>query len=106
MEEIEGMCCDCIHGGPCCDYSENESCPFWKEDGTCWKSEGGHAMIYTPCRHCQDRHVGCHNPATCQKWAEYRKSHEKVESGHDESRIYSEYRFAKFNDIYHRMGME
>lgn len=38
MEEIEGMCCDCIHGGPCCDYSENESCPFWKADGTCWKT--------------------------------------------------------------------
>lgn len=44
MEEIEGMCCDCIHGGPCCDYSENESCPFWKADGTCWKSEESHAM--------------------------------------------------------------
>lgn len=44
MDEIEGMCCDCIHGGPCCDYSENKSCPFWKADGTCWKSEGGHAM--------------------------------------------------------------
>ena len=26
-------------------------------------------MTYTPCRHCQDRHVGCHNPGTCIRWA-------------------------------------
>ena len=33
---VEGMCCDCAHGGPCCDWSENEDCQHKKEDGTCW----------------------------------------------------------------------
>ena len=33
---IEGMCCDCIHGGPCCDYTENVDCFYQKEDGSCW----------------------------------------------------------------------
>lgn len=37
VSPIEGMCCDCIHGGPCCDYSENETCEHRREDGTCWK---------------------------------------------------------------------
>lgn len=26
-------------------------------------------MTYSPCRHCQDRHIGCHNPETCIRWA-------------------------------------
>lgn len=33
---VEGMCCDCAHGGPCCSWDENENCPHKKEDGTCW----------------------------------------------------------------------
>lgn len=33
---VEGMCCDCDHGGPCCDYSENEQCLYHKPDGSCW----------------------------------------------------------------------
>lgn len=33
---IEGMCCDCAHGGPCCFWYENEDCQHKKEDGTCW----------------------------------------------------------------------
>lgn len=33
---IPGMCCDCIMGGPCCDYSENMGCEYRKEDGSCW----------------------------------------------------------------------
>ncbi len=33
---IEGMCCDCAHGGPCCSWDENEDCQHKKEDGTCW----------------------------------------------------------------------
>ena len=33
---IEGMCCDCIHKGPCCDFSENEDCIHHKADGSCW----------------------------------------------------------------------
>lgn len=33
---VEGMCCDCAHGGPCCSWEENEDCPHKKEDGTCW----------------------------------------------------------------------
>lgn len=37
MTAVEGMCCDCIHGGPCCDYSENVSCEYRREDGSCWK---------------------------------------------------------------------
>lgn len=34
---LEGMCCDCAHGGPCCDYNENINCEFWREDGSCWQ---------------------------------------------------------------------
>lgn len=34
--DVEGLCCDCAHGGPCCDWSENEDCQHKKEDGTCW----------------------------------------------------------------------
>lgn len=34
---VEGMCCDCAHGGPCCDFAENTECPHQKEDGSCWK---------------------------------------------------------------------
>lgn len=30
------LCCDCAHGGPCSDYSENPKCLHWKEDGSCW----------------------------------------------------------------------
>ncbi len=35
---IYGMCCDCARNmhGFCEDYSENESCKYRKEDGTCW----------------------------------------------------------------------
>ena len=33
---VEGMCCDCAYGGPCCSWDENENCPHKKEDGTCW----------------------------------------------------------------------
>lgn len=33
---VEGMCCDCAHGGPCCSWDENEDCQHRKEDGTCW----------------------------------------------------------------------
>lgn len=33
---VEGMCCDCAHGGPCCSWDENEDCQYRKEDGTCW----------------------------------------------------------------------
>ena len=33
---IEGMCCDCAHGGPCCSWDENEGCQYRKEDGSCW----------------------------------------------------------------------
>lgn len=36
MNAIEGMCCDCIHGGPCCSWDENRDCPWCKEDGSCW----------------------------------------------------------------------
>lgn len=35
-DAVAGLCCDCVHGGPCCDYSENESCEYRKEDGSCW----------------------------------------------------------------------
>lgn len=37
-DAIRYMCCDCLHGGPCCDYSENEKCEFWREDGSCWEA--------------------------------------------------------------------
>ena len=33
---VEGLCCDCAHGGPCCSWDENEDCQFRKEDGACW----------------------------------------------------------------------
>lgn len=33
---VEGMCCDCAHGGPCCSPDENANCSYRKEDGTCW----------------------------------------------------------------------
>lgn len=33
---VEGMCCDCAHGGPCCSPDENTDCADRKEDGTCW----------------------------------------------------------------------
>lgn len=37
---VEGLCCDCQHGGPCCNFQENEDCSFRKEDGSCWVSLG------------------------------------------------------------------
>lgn len=30
---VEGMCCDCVHGGPCCSWDENEDC---HHRSTCW----------------------------------------------------------------------
>lgn len=36
VNAVEGMCCDCAPGGPCCSWDENENCPHKKEDGTCW----------------------------------------------------------------------
>lgn len=35
-DAVEGMCCDCANGGPCCSWDENEGCQYRKEDGTCW----------------------------------------------------------------------
>lgn len=49
---IEGMCCDCIHGGPCCDFAENTECPHQKEDGSCWKP-------YRPVKLDRSRWEGC-----------------------------------------------
>ena len=37
-DAIEDLCCDCAHGGPCCDYSENEGCEHHRADGSCWIS--------------------------------------------------------------------
>lgn len=37
---IPGLCCDCIHGdfyNFCGGYLENDSCPYRKEDGSCWQ---------------------------------------------------------------------
>ena len=36
INAVEGMCCDCAHGGPCCSWDENEDCQHRKEDGACW----------------------------------------------------------------------
>ena len=36
VNAVEGMCCDCAHGGPCCSWDENEDCQHRKEDGVCW----------------------------------------------------------------------
>lgn len=33
---VEGMCCDCAYGGPCCSWDENEGCQYRKESGSCW----------------------------------------------------------------------
>ena len=33
---IVGRCCDCIYGGPCCSWDENEGCQYMEEDGSCW----------------------------------------------------------------------
>ncbi len=33
---VEGMCCDCIYGGPCCDFGENSECEHRRKDGSCW----------------------------------------------------------------------
>ena len=35
-DAVEGMCCDCAYGGPCCSPDENTNCADRKEDGTCW----------------------------------------------------------------------
>lgn len=35
-DAVEGMCCDCANGGPCCSWDENEGCQYRKEDGSCW----------------------------------------------------------------------
>ena len=37
-DAVEGMCCDCAHGGPCCSWDENEDCQHRKKAGTCWVS--------------------------------------------------------------------
>lgn len=39
--DIDGMCCDCIHGGHCCDFNENENCPRHRPDGSCWAGQHG-----------------------------------------------------------------
>lgn len=35
---VPGLCCDCIMQGPCCSWDENESCPRYEDDGSCWVS--------------------------------------------------------------------
>lgn len=40
---VEGMCCDCVHGGPCCGYEENTDCEYRAEDGSCWVPSPGSA---------------------------------------------------------------
>ena len=44
---IEGMCCDCIHTGPCCMWNENVFCKYRMHDGSCWVpyTDGGQHEI-------------------------------------------------------------
>ena len=42
---IFGMCCDCIMLGPCCSWDENESCPRYKDDGSCWVPANGEGTL-------------------------------------------------------------
>ncbi len=51
-EYIEGLCCDCIHGGPCCDYSENDGCEHRRADGSCW-------IFHRPAKLDRSRWKGC-----------------------------------------------
>lgn len=41
---IEGMCCDCIHTGPCCMWNENVYCKYRMHDGSCWVPYTGGEM--------------------------------------------------------------
>lgn len=85
-DAVEGLCCDCAYGGPCCDYSENTNCEHKQEDGSCWKPYHvtrldrsrweGCVCCKTPrsmrarqnigYRYCE--HCGC--PLTEEAWAE------------------------------------
>lgn len=48
-----------------------------------------------PCKACRDRRVGCHDPAVCEKWADFEKASEdfrrSVQPAQDEARIVAEY---------------
>lgn len=60
-DAIEGLCCDCVHGGPCCDYSENEGCEHRRADGFCW-------IPHRPAKMDRSRWEGCEMCST--KWSE------------------------------------
>lgn len=85
-DAIEGLCCDCVHGGPCCDYSENEGCEHRRADGFCWIHHRPAKMDrsrWEGCRFCGDEEVVnfllakkekfcpyCGRPITEGAWAE------------------------------------
>lgn len=65
---VDGMCCDCAHVGPCCDWSENEDCQHKKEDGTCWVPYTKEANM--------DKPMKDWTPGELKEWCyQYRKAH-------------------------------
>lgn len=83
---VEGMCCYCIHGGPCCGYEENADCEYRKFDGSCWKPRLPAKLDrsrWEGCELCGDQDVlecmltwerkycnNCGRPLTEEAWAE------------------------------------
>lgn len=36
---VQGLCCDCAHGGASCkSWDENPGCLYWEESGSCWEN--------------------------------------------------------------------
>lgn len=51
-------------------------------------------MIRPPCKDCEARRVGCHDPAACPKWAEFLTNRERflaAQTSRQEVELMSEY---------------
>ena len=66
---VEGMCCDCANGGPCCSWDENDDFQYRKENGICWAP-------YTKEEANMDKPLKDWTLGELQEWCyQYRKAH-------------------------------
>lgn len=58
------------------------------------------------CHHCPNRRVGCHNEATCSKWAEHEANKRKRYSDHEKNSTISAIEREHIRKTYRKFDMD